>query len=249
MFRATLTSPSLLVNSISTIAELIDEGLFKISKDGISLTAADRAMVVVVDFNLSSTAFQSYEIDEERTIGLNVSNFLQVLKRASGNDKVTLTLTEKQLIIQIENGGKRRFHVPLIDLSKEEVPNIESLEFTSKSELKPEVLQSGIEDAEIIADSILFQTTPNKFFMHAEGDISRTELELEKGNDGLINLETEDDTKSRYPLDYLKKMIKAGKIADSVTLQFAQDYPMKIGFKSGDKMSLQFVLAPRVSEE
>jgi len=72
---------------------------------------------------------------------------------------------------------------------------------------------------------------------------------LEKGNDGLINLETEDDTKSRYPLDYLKKMIKAGKIADSVTLQFAQDYPMKIGFKSGDKVSLQFVLAPRVSEE
>jgi len=97
MFKATLTSPTLLVNSISTIAELIDEGLFKISKDGISLTAADRAMVVVVDFNLSSTAFQSYEIDEERTIGLNISNFLQVLKRASGNDKVTLTLTEKTI--------------------------------------------------------------------------------------------------------------------------------------------------------
>jgi hypothetical protein len=54
--------------------------------------------------------------------------------------------------------------------------------------------------------------------------------------------------KARYPLEYLKKMMKAAKIADIVSLQFGQDYPMKIEFKN-EKCQLSFVLAPRVSED
>ncbi|MFQ6120306.1 MAG: DNA polymerase sliding clamp, partial [Methanosarcinales archaeon] len=60
MFKATITDVNLLRDSISTIAELIDEGIFKIAKDGISLVAADRAMVAVVDFKILSTAFEKY---------------------------------------------------------------------------------------------------------------------------------------------------------------------------------------------
>ncbi len=248
MFRATLTDPSLLINSVSTIAELIDEGIFKVTQSGISLVAADRAMVAVVDFNLASSAFEQFELDKDQTIGLNVGNLLSVLRRATGSDKLSLSLQDSKLEIGITGESRRRFVVPLLDLSQEEVPPIEQLEFAARAELKPEILQHGIDDAEIVADSVLFETSPNKFVMRAEGDVSRAELELEKGNTSLINLFAENSVKSRYPLDYLKKMIKAAKIADSVSIEFGQDYPMKLGFKSGDKASLKFVLAPRVSD-
>lgn len=249
MFKATLSNPALLTDSISSIAELIDEGLFKVSKEGVSLVAADRAMVAVVDFKISSSAFESYEIDEDRAIGLNIGNLLSVLKRATGKDKVTLNLQDSKLQVEISNSSKRKFVVPILDLGQDEVPPVGQLEFTASSELKPEILQSGIDDAEIVADSVLFHTTPTKFTMRAEGDVSRSELELEQGNAALIKLESNGEVKSRYPLEYLKKMIKAAKIADSVSIQFGQDYPMKLFFKSGDKASLQFVLAPRVSED
>ncbi len=248
MFKATLNDPTLLINSISSIAELIDEGVFKISRDGISLTAADRAMVAVVNFNMNASAFEKYEIDSEQSIGLNVGNLLSVLKRASSTDKLTLNLQNNKLEILIENESKRRFTVPVLDLSQEEVPPIEQLEFKVKAEIKPDILQSGIEDADIVADSILFQTNDNKFIMKAEGDVSRSELELEKGNQSLISMKSDGEVKSRYPLDYLKKMIKSAKIADKVSLEFGQDYPMKLGFQSGDKCSLTYVLAPRVTE-
>jgi proliferating cell nuclear antigen PCNA len=249
MFKGTLTEPSLFVNSISTIAELIDEGLFKISKDGISLIAADRAMVAVVDFNISSSAFENYELKEDRTIGLNIGHLLSVLKRVSGEDKLSFSLLDNKLEIVMQNSSKRRFIVPLLDLSQEEVPPVDQLQFTVKAEVNPDVLRSGLEDAEIISDSVLFETTPTKFLMRAEGDISKAELELEKGNKALVDIKTDVDVKARYPLDYLKKMIKAAKISDSVSIEFGQDYPMKLGFKSGDKCSLKFILAPRVSEE
>lgn len=247
-FKAVLTNVGLLTDSISTIAELIDEGLFKLGKDGISLVAADRALVAVVDFKILSSAFEKYEVDEEKSIGLNITNLLSVLKRASGEDKATISLQDSKLEIVLENASKRRFVLPLLDLGQEEVPPIDQLEFAFSAELKPAVLQNGIADAEIVADSILFSADSSSFHMHAEGDISSAHLELQRGNQSLIELKGDGEAKSRYPLDYLKKIIKAAKIADSVRLNWGQDYPMKLEFKSKDKAQLSFVLAPRVSE-
>ncbi len=248
MFKATLAEPQLLTTPLSTIAELIDEGQFKITKDGIGLVAADRAMVAVVDFNIFSIAFEKYEVDEDQTIGLNIANLLSVFKRANANDRVTLSLQGNKLEVLIEGSSRRKFTVPLLDLSQEEVPPVGQLEFAAHAELKPEILQSGVDDAEIVADSILFETTDSKFLMRAEGDVSRAELELEKGNASLVDIRANGEVKSRYPLDYLKKMMKASKMADSVVIRFGQDYPMKLEFKTGDKARLNMILAPRVSE-
>jgi proliferating cell nuclear antigen len=248
MFKATLAEAHWLTDSIATIGELIDEGVFKIAKDGITFTAADRALVAVVDFKISSSLFEKYELDKETQIGLNITNLLSVMKRASADDKLSLNLSESKLEIVLENDSKRRFHLPLLDLGQEEVPPIDQLEFKAIAELKPEVIQYGIADADVVSDSVLFEASDNKFGMKAEGDISSAQLELEKGNSALINLKSEKEVQARYPLDYLKKMIKAAKLAESVTLQWGQDYPMKMSFKSGDKVQLSFVIAPRVSE-
>lgn len=248
MFKATLKNIGLLTDSISTIAELIDEGIFKIGKDGMSLIASDRAMVAVVDFKLSASAFEKFDVDKDQSIGIDIPNFLSVLKRASGNDRATFNLQDSKLEVILENASRRRFVLPLLDLSQEEIPAIDQLEFNTRAEVKSDVLQSGVADAEVVADSVLFEATPSRFGMRAEGDISSAQLELEKENKSLVGLKAGGDVKARYPLDYLKKMVKAAKIADSVVLEWGQDYPIKIGFKSGDKVSLSFVLAPRVSE-
>lgn len=248
-FKAVINGPSLLVDSLSSVAELIDEGIFKITGSGISLIAADRAMVAVADFHISKSAFEEFEVDGDQAIGLNIANFMSVLKRAGGKDVIKFKLEGNRLHVEMKDGGTRRFVVPLIDLTQEEIPQIEQLEFPTKVEIKTGILQSGIDDAEIISDSVVFHTAPGRFLMRAEGDVSSAELELDAGNPHLISVEADSDVKSRYPIDYLRKMVKAAKMADTAVLQFGQDYPMKISFKSGDKASLQFVLAPRVSEE
>lgn len=249
MFQATITETGLVINCISSIAELIDEAVFKITKKGIGLIATDRAMVAVVDLAISANAFEKYDTDKDYAIGLNIGNFLSVLKRAGVNDKITFNLQKDKFEIIMENSSRRRFLIPLLDLSQEEVPPVEQLEFSSKVQIKPDVLQSGIEDAEVVADSVLFEASPEKFEMRAEGDVSQTQLELEKGNEALISLKTTEKVRSRYPLDYLKKMIKGAKIADAVSIDWGQDFPMRLGFKTADKVSLTFILAPRVTEE
>lgn len=252
MFKATISDVALLRDPLASIAEIIDEGTFKAGKDGLRFTAADRAMVAVVDFELMPGAFEKYEASsdagKDQTLGLNIINLLSVLKRAGTGDKVAMELTGAKMQITIEGASKRRFVVPLLDLGDEEVPPVDQLEFKTCVQVKSDVLLNGISDAEIIADSIIFETTPAKFTMLAEGDTNRAELELEKGSDALLQLTAAGNIKSRYALDYLKKIVKAAKISDSVMIEYGEDYPMRLSFAAGDKARIRFVLAPRVVE-
>lgn len=253
MFKATLADMNLLRDPITSIAELIDEGVFKVRKDGISFIAADRAMVSVVDFFIAASAFEKYEVDAEQIIGLNIPNFLSIIKRAGTGDKISFELKGAKLQVSIEGASKRRFHVPILDLGAEEIPPVGQLEFKSKVQLKSDVFQNGINDAEIIGDSIILETTPSRFGMIAEGDVSKAELELAKGDASLIELsvpsEVKADVKARYALDYLKKMVKAAKLSDSITIEHGPDYPMRMILTSGDKVRISYILAPRVTEE
>jgi len=249
MFKAVLSDSNLFKDSISTIGELIDEGIFKVSKNGLSLVAADRAMVAVIDFKLPATIFEKFEVDKDQDIAVNMTNLVSVLKRAAPNDKLELDLKDNKLEILMKNSSTRKFTVPLLDISQEEIPPINQLEFNAKAKIKADVLKNGIEDADIVSDSIVFEATKDKFNISAAGDISSTELSLERGNDSLLDLNVTGEVKARYPLDYLKKMIKAAKLSDDINIRWSKDYPLRMDFSSVDKVSLGFVLAPRVSEE
>lgn len=246
MFKAITSEVSLLKDSIDTISELIGEGVFKLKKDGISLLAADRAMVGVVNFELKKESFEKYKCDKETSIGVNIENLLQILKRAKSNDKVTLELEENKLKIKIEGESTRKFSIPLLDISVGEIPEVEQLDFQTEMKLKTSVLEEGIEDADIISDSMILETKGKKFIMKTEGDSSKVEVEVDKK--GGIKEISGEDVKSRYALDYLKKMMGGGKLSDIVSLKFGKDFPIKLIFQKPDKVSMSFVLAPRVED-
>ncbi|NCN38856.1 MAG: proliferating cell nuclear antigen (pcna) [Candidatus Aenigmarchaeota archaeon] len=249
MFKALMSNSSIFVDSITTIGELIDEGVFKINKNGMTLIAADRSMVAVVDFKLPATIFDEFKVEGEQSLAINISNLVSVLKRAKPKDKLLMELKENKLEIVMDNSSRRRFTVPLLDISQDEIPPIDQLNFQAKIRVKTDVLKSGIEDADIVGDSVIFEASPEKFNMKASGDVTSTELSLQKGSKSLLDLTASGSVVSRYPLEYLKKMIKAGKLADETTLKWSKDYPMRLDFSSVDKVSLGFVIAPRVAED
>lgn len=248
-FKITLSDTDLLLNSVPIIAEIIDEGVFKVTQNGLSLLSPDRTMVAVVDFQLLSSAFEEFKVDSDAELGLNLANLVAILKRVKAGSKLTLQMGEKnRLEMIVEGNGKRRFEIPLLDI-KTEKPPVDQLNFPGKIELETGILENGIADADVVSDSIVLEAGPGLFKMWAKGDTSSTELELKKGDTGLLNITAQENVKARYPLEYLKKMIKAAKLSKEAVLEFGTDYPMRIEFKAIDKVNLKFVLAPRISEE
>ncbi|MBI4021119.1 MAG: proliferating cell nuclear antigen (pcna) [Candidatus Aenigmarchaeota archaeon] len=248
MFKLVLADPEMLKNSIPIIAEIIDEGVFHITHNGVSLLTPDRAMVSVVDFKLLSTAFEEFKIEKDVALGLNLANLSAVLRRAKAQDKVILESEGDRLRITLLGGGKRVFEIPIIE-TKTEKPPVDQLAFGGRIEIDTGVIEEGIADADVIGDSIIFEANETGFRMHAKGDVSSAELHMQKGDSGLHEVKVHKAIRSQYPLDYLKKMIKAGKLAKRLVLEFGTDYPIRLSFKTVDKMNLSFILAPRVTED
>lgn len=248
MFKASLSDSSLLKDPINTISQLIHEGIFEVDEESLSLKAADRSTVAVVDFELKSDAFEEYKCDGEKELGIDIENFVQILKRAKNKDTLTLELSEdeSQLSIKIENESVREFSMPLLSVSSGEIPTTEELEFPIKMEAGSSLIDKAVADAEIISDSIVFKGDENLLTMKAEGDSSSVKIET-KAED-LIEMKTEEEARSRYPLDYLKKMMKASRVSKVVSMNFGNDYPMKLKFSEPEKVKLSFVLAPRVED-
>jgi len=62
-----------------------------------------------------------------------------------------------------------------------------------------------------------------------------------------VKIEAE-NCKSRYSLEYLQKFSKGAKLCNKTILNFANEHPLKIEFKS-EHFELSFILAPRVETE
>lgn len=248
-FKAVLSDTELLRNSIPAIAEIIDEGVFKVDKNGISMLAPDRTMVSVTDLRLLAPAFDEFSVEKEESIGLNLSHFAEVLKRVGGGDRLTLETGKGNMLrITAKGASTRTFEIPLIEVTTEKPP-IDQLAFEGSVSLNSELFDAGVSDAEVIGDSVILEAGPEGFSMRAKGDVRSANLELNKNDKGLLKLETKGKIKAQYPLEYLKKMMKAGRVAKHLTVEFSSDYPLRLTFKAIDKMSLSFILAPRVSEE
>jgi proliferating cell nuclear antigen len=249
MFKITLDNTDLLKNSIPIIAEIIDEGVFKVDAKGLSLVSPDRSMIALVEFQLLSSAFEDFKVTGENQLGLNLANLVAIIKRIKTGDKVVLSKNDDSNVLEVVMKGKgtRKFEIPLLNITTEKPP-LDQLKFKGRIEIDSSILEEGITDADIVDDSIVFESEPHFFKIWAKGDINSSQMELKKGEEGLDKIEVHEPMKSRYPLEYLKKMMKASKFADKVLLEFSNDYPLKLVFKDIDKIHLSFVLAPRVEE-
>ena len=72
---------------------------------------------------------------------------------------------------------------------------------------------------------------------------------MSEGEDVKITTDVQEKIKAKYSIEYLKKMIAGGKLAPNVKVMFNKDYPLKLEYKSVDKVMLSFILAPRVEND
>ena len=188
-------------------------------------------------------------MDKEQEIAINLTNLKQILKRANASDILSLELTDdNKLQIQLKSKTTRTFSLPIIDLEERE-QKVPSLNFHVTINLPSTILSDAVADADVVAESLMFIANPEKFTILAEGDLSRAMIEITPDDTTKIKSNTSAKIKSKYSVEYLKKMVSAGKLADKVTVHFNQDYPLKIDYVVQDRLSLSFILAPRVDND
>lgn len=237
-----LEDATLFTKAIELISELVLEVRIKVNEFGLSIVAIDPANVSMVSLKVPKSSFKEFDSGKEE-LGVNLENLKKVLRRAGRNSELILEKNENSIIINIEDKIKRTFTLNLIEIEGEDKEFPSHLEYSSKVEMEPSSLSDSIDDCAIVGDSCSFKTIEGKFIVEAkETDSAKTEFSSDE-----VKIEGEDSL-SKYSLEYLQKFMKAGKSFDKVILNFANDHPLKLDFKS-NVVSLSFLLAPRIETE
>ena len=135
----------------------------------------------------------------------------------------------------------------LINLNEEERQKVPDLDFKSRIEIPSNLFNEAIDDMDVVSDSVAFEVKEKIFSVQAAGNLSTAKVSF-KENDNLT-IEAKDNVRSRYSVEYLKKIIKGSKLNDMCLIWLGDEYPLKIEYKVMDKLSLSTILAPRVSND
>jgi len=238
-----LDHPKLFSDVISIISDMVMEVKIKVNKEGMSILAVDPANVAMIVFNLPAQAFSQFEVEDE-TIGINLESFKAVLRRCSANSALVLETEDNFLRIEIMDKIKREFTLTMLDLEGKDKP-IPNLEFATKIEMNGMDFTDAVEDCLIVSDSCGFEANADKFTMFSKGPLNSANLTYSSDE---VQIESPSESKSRYSLDYLQKMVKATKLTEKVGINFGPDYPLRLEFNA-PLLTLAFILAPRIETE
>lgn len=246
MFEAKMSNPEVMVEAMKAAYELVkDEVTFKIGEDGIILRAMDPANVAMVIMELTKKAFDEYQIVKESFIGINMERFMQVLKRSGKGDTMSIRISGGKMEIVYTGRGIRKFSLPLLALESGPRPE-PNLSFSVKAEVQTTALRDAVEDTSVVSDAITIVAANNELHLLAHGDLGDVETILKKG-EGIETIDIQDKARSKYSIEYLKKLAKT-KIGKNVKMMFKSDYPMMLQF-SQPEIKIAFILAPRMDVE
>ena len=251
MFKAKMSDAKLLRDMITAISTLVDEATFNITPDTLKLRAMDPSRVAMIDFEWPKTIFDEYTNDTPIKMCINIGEMLKLLRRTSKDESIELALDEKtnRLNVIIKGKYERTFNMPTLEATEEEVPT-PKITFNARAKITTDGLHQAIEDVLLVSDHVKIEIDPEKVTMRAAGDLMGATIELKKGSDTLLEIETKEPSKATYSLSYLSEIIKTAAASSEIaTLEFSNDMPIRIDFQQPKEGKLTFYLAPRIEVE
>jgi len=110
---------------------------------------------------------------------INISELLKLLKRASKDEAVELSLDEKTGRLQIKISGKysRNFTMPTLEASEEESDAQDAFNVKAKTLHRP---QPSDRDAQLVSDHVRIEADSEKLLLNASGDLMGATITLQK---------------------------------------------------------------------
>ncbi|MBM3229639.1 proliferating cell nuclear antigen (pcna) [Candidatus Parvarchaeota archaeon] len=234
--------------AIDPIVNLIDEGQFEISKDGLSLRAMDPSQIAMISFFMPKSAFVQYESETVSKIGLNFANLTKILARTRDGEQLAISQEDNKLLLKFSaNRKKRTFKVPLIDLpagaSRE--PNITH---DAKVKIAAREFKEILKDANLVSTHVTLEATDLGFFVDVKGDTAELKVENEKTPEATLEVEAKANARATFPLKYLEDITKACPDDGAVSIHLKSNAPVKIEYEA-ESAKATYYLAPRIDTD
>lgn len=238
------------------LAQVLNEALFTMSPDGISLKAIDASKVSLIMLNIPSTALESVNITDVVKVGVIFDVVKKLARRIRAKDKVEIGVDKgKNKFVMViyygakgkESGMYRKFYIPIVDVAAEDIPE-PKIDYPVRIRMDIDAFRDALSMAEDISDSITFSADPESFTIKTIGEGGRYyEVQYQSTDEVFQEFSVSEKHEASYSLDYIANMNRQmSPICDYVTIEFATNKPIRLtyDFASG---SLIYYVAPRAT--
>ncbi|MEM4061517.1 MAG: DNA polymerase sliding clamp, partial [Desulfurococcaceae archaeon] len=122
-----------------------------------------------------------------------------------------------------------------------------SFEETFTGKILPKLFKDVIKELEPISDTIEFYAPPDegKLILRAESEIAEAQIELSSASGALIEYTSTSEARSKYTLDYFVDIVAASQVAETLSLGFGVETPIRLTYELPLGGKLEFYVAPR----
>ncbi len=230
------------------IAKISDEATLKAAEQGMTLWAFSPDKTVLGIVKLESNAFDEFTVDGELGLNLNASELYRVARRATRNDVIVLSYGSgfPGLSVELQDrktSFSRAFTVSAMETSEAEIREI-NMSPTVRVVLTADDLGVLISDVKTVGDIVELTASGDELVVKSSAEGKDYVWTMKQGAP-LQEISVDTETRASYSVKALYSSLKPiVAVADTVTIEYATDYPLKISVSSGGPEQVIIYIAP-----
>ena len=241
MFKATIDAHKL-IECLDTLRTLVLEAKFVLTPEAMSVNAVDPANVAMVNLDLPSAAFSSYEATEAE-LGIDLRKLSDILDMAAKDEALGLELDEAQHRLVVRMRGLA-YTMSLLDPSSiRKGPKMPALQLPGLAVIHGDNFKRGMKAAGKVSDYVSVGIHGDTFFIEGTGDVDSVKFELKR--EQMLELRSS-EVKALFSLDYLSDISKIAGKSERVSIELGNDFPARISHSVAGEGAVVYIVAPRV---
>ena len=231
---------------IDAVVNLVDEGTFIVSSEGLHLRTMDPSQIAMIDFTLPKAAFSKIDVEDKASMGVNLADLSKILARTRSDEKLAISIDEKEskLFLEFSGHARRHFKLPLLE-SSTSLPKEPKVDFDASIKIKGRALKDVLQDAGLLSSHVILQADDSEFVVEAHGDSGDLHVQTKKDSENISAMTVKSKSRAMFPFQYLDDITRSCPDDTHVTVELKNDAPVKVSYEIGHA-KLSYYLAPRV---
>ena len=231
---------------IETLGVVVEDARFDFGENGLEVRVVDPSHVAMIQMNIDSAAFDTWELDETK-LGLELRKIKELVSLGGPTDMIEMAYGDESGVLTV-NLGKIDRNIRPLDNTTMNPPTLPELNLPCKVTISGSDFTQALKAARQVGDLVNFSIDENTFTVHVLGSTDSVTVAFNK--DELQHLECEGPARSQYSLTYLVPLSKIFGNLESVNIGFGENYPLSMSFNFHEGAAeVQYFLAPRVEND
>jgi len=237
------TQISAFMSYFNGISTMINNANLEFNKDsGITIKEIDKTGRVFIYAKFDKDCFETWNVDSNLTIGVDIAKFCACLKKGQNYDYITLDFDSNSIKVIFDshhNKLKKTYTLKVLNIPNNSA-GITPIDFTYKVTLKSSDFYDYCKDISRYSDKLRIRIIPNEMTL-SSGDDS---IEVVRKTGTKFSIECNDDKPLdiSYDLPLLLLFTNCSNLSENVDIFIKDGYPIILCYKLASLGELKMVL-------